>query len=110
MRTSVPTCETVISLRGRISGAGGLDVRAHLPQQVEYAAGAGHHDVGHVRERVLLVGRRADQEAWVAVRAQLLDRLERLDVTEVVTAEGHGLGTELLDQPTHGGTLVHPVG
>ena len=71
----------------RSSGAGGADVGGQLAEQVEHAGRAVDHDVGEIGERVLLLGGRADQQPGQPSAAQLLDRLERLDVAEVVAAE-----------------------
>ena len=58
---------------------------------------------------VLLLRAGADEEPDHAPAAQVRDRVEGLDVAEVVPDEHHRVGVQLLLQGAHGVALVHPA-
>ena len=66
------------------------------------------HGVGEVDEGALLLGARAHQQRRHAVGAAAPDRLEGVDVAEVVADEDERPGPLLLGQGLHRGALVHP--
>src|SRR6188472_177788 len=75
-------------------GLSRVGVGGELAEEVEDAGGAVDDDVGHLAEGVLLAGGGADEEGGEAAAAQVEDRLERLEVAEVVAAEQEPAGLE----------------
>ena len=69
-----------------------------------------HDHVGELHQVGLLGRGRAHDQAGQPVGAQVADRLEGLDVAEVVAAEDHPGGLLLGDERAHGVALVHVAG
>ena len=80
------------SRRAYRRGLSASGVAGELAEEVEHALGALDRDVGELEQGALLAGEGADQEGGHALVTQRGDRLERLEVAEVVAGEEEAAG------------------